>query len=78
MEQLMYLTSKKHFCGTCVLHVQNQFEEHILLSEKKATRVIFRVDLLTHGKPIMCKHKYCTLNVYQINLYQNVILTSIF
>ena len=42
------------------------------LIRKKAARVIFFADRLTHAKPLMLDMN--ALNVYQINIYQNLIL----
>ena len=39
---------------------------------KKAARAIFFADLLAHAKPLMLNMN--TLNVYQIHIYQNLIL----
>ena len=40
--------------------------------QKKAARVIFFADHLTHVKPLMLEMN--VLNVYQINIYQNLVL----
>ena len=44
----------------------------ILTYQKKATRVIFFADHLTHAKSLMVDMN--ALNVYEINIYQNLIL----
>ena len=44
----------------------------IFTYQKKAARVIFFADRLTHAKPLMLDMN--ALNVYQINIYQNLIL----
>ena len=52
-------------------YVQNQIEK-IFTYQKKAARVIFFADRLVHTKPLMLDMN--ALNVYQINIYQNLIL----
>ena len=52
-------------------YLQNQIEENIHLSAK-AARVIFFTKRLAHAKPLMPDMN--ALNVYQINIYQNLIL----
>ena len=52
-------------------YVQNQIEK-IFTYQKKAARVIFFADCLVHAKPLMLDMN--ALNVYQINIYQNLIL----
>ena len=44
----------------------------IFTYQKKAARVIFFADRLAHAKPLMLDMN--ALNVYQINIYQNLIL----
>ena len=44
----------------------------IFTYQKKAATVIFFADRLTHAKPLMLEMN--ELNVYQINIYQNLIL----
>ena len=44
----------------------------IYTCQKKASRVIFRTDRDAHAKPLL--REMNALNVYQINLYQNLIL----
>ena len=46
--------------------------EKIFTYQKKAARVIFFADRLVHTKPLMLDMN--ALNVYQINIYQNLIL----
>ena len=52
-------------------YVQNQIEK-IFIYQKKAARVIFFADRIAHAKPLMLDMN--ALNVYQINIYQNLIL----
>ena len=52
-------------------YVQNQIKENIHLS-KKVARVIFFADRLAHVKPFLLSMD--ALNVYQIDIYQSLIL----
>ena len=51
--------------------MQNQIDK-IFTYQKEAARVTFFSDRLVHAKPLMLNMN--ALNVYQINIYQNLIL----
>ena len=51
-----------------------------MLVFREILRMYLIDDCLTHSKPLICKRKYTVFNVYvyQINIYINLILTSIY